>query len=314
MPVRGNAPPEVPLAPEHIAQLQDEGYVLVKQILPAGVLDRVRDALTSVVDRMAQEWLQEGAIERLCEDSPFDVRWARIRQQLPALRPVTWRRVLVSQPMYELWRRPELTGRIRTVLGDELWAHDTWNGRPREPHAPVQRIGWHQDTSYLRGWEPADGHILTCWIPLVPVDATSGCLQIMPGSHRSGLLPAKDDRYHNLNIPNIHLRQFTPTTIPAEPGDVLIFTERTVHRALDNVSDYVRWTVDIRFAADNAANRRKARGGFLCRTAHDPSRIESYPEWAGKYDVRTGVMGPELRAIDFVADRSGPMGRDIRTF
>lgn len=309
------APPsEVPLSDSEKAQLRDEGYLLVRGALPDEALRPVREALAAVVDRMAREWHAQGWIEDLHEEAPLEKRWALIRQQVPALRPVTWRRVLVCEAMYALWRRPELTGRMRSLLGDELWAHDTWNGRPREPHAPVQKIKWHQDAFYLRGWDPSDGPVLTCWIPLVPVDARTGCLQVIPGSHLRGVLAPELDEYRTKNISVSRLGDFEPVTVPAEPGDVLIFTESTVHQALLNEGDYVRWTVDVRFGTDSPAMRTKAKGGFLCRTSGDPSRTAPYEEWAAQYDSRTGVMAPQLRAIDAAAARSGSMARDITTY
>jgi phytanoyl-CoA hydroxylase len=307
-------PPEVPLTEQEMAFLDLNGYLVLPGILPAEALEPVRDALGAVVDDMARRWHAEGLIADRHEDAGFATRWALIRRQLPAQRPVTWRRVLVSRAMYDLWRRPELTGRLRSRLGGELWAHDTWNGRPREPHAPVQKINWHQDAVYLRGWEPSDGTVLTCWIPLVVADERAGCLQVIPGSHRSGVMPPEFDQYRTKNIPASVLGDFQPVTLPASPGDVVVFTQSTVHQALHNESDYVRWTVDIRFGADSPAMRDKARGGFCCRTDGDPARLGTYDGWAAQYDARTGALSRELRLLDAVAARSGAMARDISTY
>ena len=302
------------LDPDEVRFLEQEGYLVLRNVLPTEVLEDVRATLAAVVDRTALQWQREGLIEDLHTDAPFETRWLHLRRQVPALRPVTWRRVLVSPAMYDLWRRPELTGRIRSVLGEELWAHDTWNGRPREPHAPVQKIAWHQDQFYLPGWEPSDGRVLTCWIPLVPVDERAGCLQIIPRSHTGARYEPEYDLYRNTNVPLARLGDFTPVTVPAEPGDVVVFTESTVHQALLNESDYVRWTVDIRYVADSEAMRGKARGGFLCHTAGDADRLETYDQWAAKYDIRSGAMRAQLRLIDAAARRSGEMARDIVTY
>lgn len=294
-------------------QLDEDGFVALRGVLPPAALDPVREALAEVVDRTAREWYDAGLIRELHDDQPFELRWARLREQLPARRPVTWRRVLACRAMYDLWRRPELTERLCALLGPELWAHDTWNGRPREPGTSVQRIGWHQDAHYLRGWSPADDHVYTCWIPLVPADQLAGCLQLLRGSHRNGVLPRVLDEYRLKNIPDEHLAGWDSVTLPAEPGDLVLFTESTVHRALDNVSGYVRWTVDIRFARDSPAVRSKARGGFLCRTAGD-GPVDDWQTWVAKYDPRDGAMASQLRAIDIAADRAGAAGRDMRTY
>lgn len=44
----------------------------------------------------------------------------------------------------------------------------------------------HQDLQYFPV-EPADS-IVTAWTPLQKVDPSNGCLQVIPGSHKSGLL------------------------------------------------------------------------------------------------------------------------------
>jgi phytanoyl-CoA hydroxylase len=305
---------EVPLTGDELSQLNDLGYVVVRGALPGDALQSIRAALADVVDRMARDWLTEGLIKDPHENAPFETRWMLIRRQLPAKRPVTWRRVLVSRAIYDLWRRPELTGRMRSSLGDELWAHDTWNGRPREPNAPVQKINWHQDAHYLRFWQPADGNVLTCWIPLVPVDVPAGCLQIIPRSHTWGVLRPKFDEFYNRNLPDAKLPVAEAVSVEAVPGDVVIFTERTVHQALHNNADYVRWSVDIRFGVDSPIMRSKACGGFLCRTAGDIAAMETFEEWAAKYDKKTGSMASRLRLIEAAAARSGSMARDMITY
>ncbi len=50
----------------------------------------------------------------------------------------------------------------------------------------IHRVGWHQDWLYWRNdWED-DSELFSAWIPLTPVDETSGTLNYLPGSHRWG--------------------------------------------------------------------------------------------------------------------------------
>jgi len=301
-----------PMSGEEVSALERDGFVVLRSIMPASALDDVRAALAAVVDRLARAWQARGLIEDLHEDAPFETRWALIRRQHPAARPVSWRRILVSEGMYRLWQEPALTERIRTVLGDELWAYDVWNGRPREPGSGAQKIKWHQDAYYLKDWSPDDGPVLTCWMPLVPVDERSGCLQMLPGSHRVGLLPARYDEYLLRNSRPETIGGLTPVSVPVRPGDVVVFTDLTVHQALMNESAHVRWSVDIRFARATPSVRSKAVGGYLCRTS--TGAVESYEAWAARYDVETGALGPELRAIDRAAARVPAMADDMRSY
>jgi ectoine hydroxylase-related dioxygenase (phytanoyl-CoA dioxygenase family) len=97
-----------------------------------------------------------------------------------------------------------------------------------------------------------------------------------------------------------------------EPGDVLMFNELVLHRSLPNVSDRVRWSVDIRFSADEPAHQRKAPGGFRVRS--DRLGPEPFEDWAARWDPKSGVMRRQLRRLDLYASSLGAAGRDVRTY
>jgi hypothetical protein len=141
--------------------LRTEGYVVVRGGLPETQIARLRTAIEEAVDLVASRWRRDGLISDVFAGENVLTRWARIRDQLPSRTPTGWRGILVNPTVFELWRLPELTTLARGHLGDELWAHDIWTCRPREPHAPRQRIGWHQDVAYFRDWAPDDGQALT---------------------------------------------------------------------------------------------------------------------------------------------------------
>jgi hypothetical protein len=226
---------------------------------------------------------------------------------------VSWRRVLVCREVYELWRHPSLLDVVRGRVGDEVWAHDVWNGRPREPHADIQKIGWHQDAHYYPEWDAADGPLLTCWIPLVPVDARAGCLRVMPGSHRRGLLPREYDTYGLRNIPDAELDGLHGVDIETEPGDAVFFTDLTVHQALPNRADHVRWTVDIRFAAATPELIRKSPAGYMCASAV-PANVEPYETWEQRYDPESGPLAQEFAERQGAERAMGDRARELSSY
>jgi ectoine hydroxylase-related dioxygenase (phytanoyl-CoA dioxygenase family) len=170
-------------------QFAGQGYVVLRNVLPDEVLAPVRRAMARVVDQQARTWLAEGRIRDLCQDLPFETRYAALRAQAPPAFSNIWRTVLVCPEVYAVWRRPELLGPVRSLVGDEVYAHGTWVGRPRAPNQPAMTVLWHQDAHYYQDWSPADGPMVTCWIPLVPVDRRSGCLEVVAASHHAGHLP-----------------------------------------------------------------------------------------------------------------------------
>lgn len=303
---------EIALTPEQVDTYQRNGVILLKSVISDETRAAIAARFAEIVDDFARALRDSGDLASLYEDLPFDRRWAAIRAAVPAKSPVVWRRVLVHPAVYRLWFEPALLGAARTVLGPELRAYDLFNGRPREPHAPLQTIHWHQDAFNSAEWDQADSRILTFWVPLVPVDQESGCLAVVPGSQRLGALTKQTDEFGISTVEAVPEDGLNGVPVPMEPGDALMFNELVLHRSLPNRSDRVRWSIDVRFSTNEPAHQRKAPGGFRVRS--DQLGPEPFAEWAAKWDPKTGVMRRQLRRLDLYASSLGPAGRDVRTY
>jgi hypothetical protein len=274
-----------PLTDEELGIYADTGFVVVRGAVPEDARQQVIGAMQQAVEKMARSWKDEGFLSDTCDNLPFATRWAALRRQVPPKYPVSWRRILVCSGVYQLWQRPEILGRARSVLGNEVYAHGIWNGRPREPGtASTQRVHWHQDAHYYKDWAPSDGKLVSCWMPLVPVDERSGCLQFLPGSQRGGRLERVKASNGLFMVPEQLLEGYEPVSVPGAPGDLIIFSDTTVHRALDNVSDYVRWSFDIRFGQATPEIISKSNTGYYCFSAADPARVESCATWLKRHE------------------------------
>ncbi|WP_024806325.1 phytanoyl-CoA dioxygenase family protein [Nocardia sp. BMG51109] len=293
------------------AAYERDGFLVLENVVSIRARNRVIALFREIVDEFARAMVRDGELSRLYEELPFDRRWAAIRAEVPASRPIVWRRILIDPAVYDLWFEPGLLGAAQSILGPEIRAYHLFNGRPREPRDRRQTIDWHQDAFNSDSWDEADSRILTCWIPLVPVDAESGCLAVVPGSHRHGVLPKITDEYGitRLREPLAH----TGEPVPLRPGDALLFDDLVLHRSLDNVSDRVRWSIDIRFASDDPAHRAKSPGGFRVSSAGQPP--ETFEQWAAKWDPKTGVMRRHLRRLDLYArSLDSRERRDVRSY
>lgn len=275
------------LTPEQLASYEREGFLLVPGVLEQATLDALRDVFARAVDQQAEEWFATGMIKDRCAGAPFETRYGLLRDQLPATFSNSWRRIIVSPAVYRVWQHPALVGIVRSLVGDELWASRTWNGRPRAPRQIKQTIDWHQDAHYSPNYDPAnDTPQISVWMPLVPVDEQSGCLQVARGSHKRGYRPmVKVERNGLVGLGPDDLRDIDACSCVMRPGDVLLFNELTYHRSLDNASDRVRWSLDIRYYdARNTVLRAKNKGGYYCFSAADPSRVESYETWLAQFN------------------------------
>ncbi|MAE62394.1 MAG: hypothetical protein CMJ49_13690 [Planctomycetaceae bacterium] len=74
-------------------------------------------------------------------------------------------------------------------------------------------------------------------------------------------------------------------TCVMEPGDVLLFHDLTAHRSVDNTSDRIRWSIDIRYCSATATKLVEKSGrGYYAFSGADATRVGSYEDWAGQYD------------------------------
>jgi ectoine hydroxylase-related dioxygenase (phytanoyl-CoA dioxygenase family) len=95
---------------------------------------------------------------------------------------------------------------------------------------------WHQDEAFWDGRYDHDG--LSVWIPLEPVDETSGCMQFIPRSHKGEVRRHRtiggDPRVHGLEVPD-----FDPPfaqVCPLPLGGATVHHARTLHYSAPNTS------------------------------------------------------------------------------
>lgn len=99
----------------------------------------------------------------------------------------------------------------------------------------------HQDWRSMQGSLDA----VVVWVPLVNIDHSLGALELIPRSHKWGLLPADMvDGYGNLRKP---VDTKLMIEVPVERGDALFFSAFLVHRSGINNTDSIRWSCHFRY-------------------------------------------------------------------
>jgi len=99
-------------------------------------------------------------------------------------------------------------------------------------------LPWHQDGGSnwgLCGGDP----IVTLWLALDPATVANGCVQVIPGSHRLGLL---SERGHTITPEQEaeHCRPERIVHIELEPGEVVLLHNWLLHRSDRNATDTPR--------------------------------------------------------------------------
>jgi hypothetical protein len=125
--------------------------------------------------------------------------------------------------------------------------------KPAEIGAPTP---WHQDEAFAFDYAPGYNQI-SIWMPLQPVDTSSGCLHFLPGSQSGRVLrhasPNNDPRIHAL----VCVDEFDETKAVACPlpaGGCTIHHCRTLHRTGANTSPNPRRAYILVFALPLTVN------------------------------------------------------------
>jgi phytanoyl-CoA hydroxylase len=262
----------------------ERGYLILRGILEPEVIDDARAALAELVDRLAQERVAVGRSADGCPHEPFETRLWRLFEDDIDAAPLSFRQCLHLPGLFGLLFHPELLDLVEEFLGPEIRLYPNYTARPKLPAWDGTLVLWHQDGGYTR---PAAGdgveslRMVNVWAPLVPADERNGCLEVIPGTHRLGVVPHVTRR-HYLEIDEAYLEPHRrdAVALPANPGDVILFHNLLFHRGLPNNSNHIRWTCDWRYQ-DARQPTLRPEEGHLARSRSHPERAVRTPEqWA----------------------------------
>ena len=203
-----------------------------------------------------------------------------------------WNKQIFGQEVYQLITHSAILDIVASLLGPEITANGDYWLRFKMPTGDDSVFPWHQDSIYYNGNANPDqsvvlserSQILTVWIPMVDVDEKNGCLQIIPGSHKRGLRPAQRDE-NGRQVPIEDVETWAGIkNIKMKVGDVCIFGNLTFHRSLANISDEIRWSIDLRYSPTGSPLEWLHRKwpGFIARSQRRPESVENWKMWQAK--------------------------------
>ncbi len=140
----------------------------------------------------------------------------------------------------------DLLGPNLLVWGSSLFIKDPGEGT---------YVSWHQDSTY---WGLSKPDVLTAWIALSPATVQSGCMKMMPGTHKWDQIAHKD----TLNEKNLLTRgqEIAVDVNEADgymaelaPGQMSLHDVRLVHGSDPNLSNERRIGVAIRYIAPHVS-------------------------------------------------------------
>jgi ectoine hydroxylase-related dioxygenase (phytanoyl-CoA dioxygenase family) len=133
----------------------------------------------------------------------------------------------------------------RLLDSRELFVHMPINARYILPNQPLSAVPTHQDVAYNTHMK----NFCVLWTPFCEIDQDCGGMAVYPGSHTLKNLNSSTQHANGMTwLPKLDVGDLS--AIPLQPlsiGDVVIFSDTTVHESVPNTSERIRLNAEVRF-------------------------------------------------------------------
>ena len=245
---------------EQVVQFEERGYLLLRGALTDADLDPIIAEYEAHIGRRAEQMLAEGKISELYAHEPFNRRLVSICRENNEIYKELDIMHFRGRALFEFLRNDNLLDLVESLVGPEITCNPIQHLRPKLPAGLTPAGGdahvarWHQDMAVMRA--EADPHlIVTAWRPLAASTPENGCLQIIPGSHKS-ILPKQGDQL-SAEERAIHAPDEKRLYLEMESGEVALLHNWTLHRSEPNKTDRPRRAFSVCYI-DSATVHRKS--------------------------------------------------------
>lgn len=228
---------------------QQNGFVVVRNVVDRALVDEARAHVRWLL-KQHPDLAPEQLDTELVRDDPF------------------WVRLVSDDRLLDVAER--FIGPSIALFASHYIAKPPHTGQP---------VLWHQDGAY---WPLEPMNVVTLWLAISESTPMNGCLRVLPGSHRSPLLPTRDRQ----DLPNVlgsslaaeALNETDAVDVRLEPGDVSLHHPHIVHGSEPNRSDDWRLGLTIRYIPTTTRITRPEAGApFLLRGRAVP-QVNDYLE------------------------------------
>lgn len=263
-----------------IRDFNENGFSILSGILEPVVLEAVKRECEALVAELAVQRHAAGKLPYTYPDAPFETRLIRIYENHPDENPTIFRAELHREGFFGVFSHPTLLELAAVILGPALRLYPNYSVRPKLPGNKRTEVLWHQDAGYTSN-QAGDLRMMNVWAPLVPVNVENGCMEFIPGSHKWGVVPHKQDEYY-LRIHDDYIKPVEEQAVQIEiaPGDVVIFRNLLFHRGLPNRAAHIRWSLDFRYQDATQPTLRTTRGHLLRSQIAPEAVVKNAAQWA----------------------------------
>lgn len=255
-------------------RLAQDGYLFFRGLVPRPVIEDVRAGVAGALDQAG--WLADGATA----DRPVPTD-AAVREGAAGYFDA-YVGIQRLQRFHELAHHEALVDLMGRLIGDPLLVHPRKIARTSLPHDD-EYTPPHQDFPLIQGTVDT----FTAWVPLGDCPTALGGLRVLVGSHRRGYV--RPDPAKGPGALQVAVADDDPAWASADydAGDVIVFTSLTVHGALPNTTDRLRFSADFRY---QSVREPVVAGSLL---PHYAPQVPGWDELTTGWSSRAAVTVPE---------------------
>ena len=243
-------------------------------------------AVDESVDKLVEKLYNAGKIPHKAEEDGFYNRLITIEKMFPGAAVLLHKDGYLPKGFQNLWSNEKLLNIVEQFIGQDIAANPGWNLRPKTPINEETTVPWHQDNAYF--YEASINTLLaTAWIPLIDANITNGCMQVIEGGQRPGKTATHTCCAGNTWYVDLAEEEMVKTlgvnmekdvvTCEVPLGGVLFISNCVPHRSLENYSDKIRWSLDLRWQDPaKPTGYEGVKDCLLLRSSKDPNYS---PDW-----------------------------------
>jgi hypothetical protein len=164
-------------------------------------------------------------------------------------RSIAYRRIddLEQDPVFLAYIQHPLYRQLtRRYIGEDVSVFRSMFMNKPAGHNTVEHgthIGWHQDVG--KGWGIDTNPFVTVWIALDDATVANGCMQIVPGSHRHGII--NEDHFPSAEDQARYIKEEDIRDLEAQVGEVILLHNLMLHRSGVNPSPQRRRAFSVTY-------------------------------------------------------------------
>jgi len=275
------------LTRDQVHQFETAGYLVVEDLIPAGIMQQVRREYAELLDELYQEWFDKGWVAKtpatldfwgklLCAYQSGVDYFQPLDISLPGDQIHADTPFHIGPAVFDLLTAGPLLDVVEQLIGPEITSNPIQHVRLKPPTAQLHDTeirphitvtDWHQDRAVALA-EADQTDMLTVWIAVNDATEESGCLQVQPQTSSQEMLPHCPKV--QTGIPDGFVDRATVVPLPVHAGGVVLFHPLTPHASLENHSQGFRWSFDIRFNVTGQPTGRSHFPDFVARSRANP--------------------------------------------